>query len=1030
MDVALDGIHIMDLKGNILEANESFCNMLGYTRDEINHQPVADWYPRYSKDDLPAKLKNIAEKQIRFDTTYRRKDATQVNVETNSTSVTIDGKIYILTSSREISDPNLLEREQARTQLLESEERYRVLFTGMAEGVVLVDANGIVLTCNPSAERILGLGQKEMAGRTATDPRWGEICEDGSPYREEDIPALVALRTGLPQTGKIMGLQRPDEDTVWISINAQPLFKPDAARPYAAVITFTNITDRKRTKEVLKDTEAYLNAILNNAADPIFVKDSECRLMLVNDAFCTMFGLPRDEIIGKTLAENVPQSEREHFLAIDRQVLKEGKPNLCEESLTVSGMPTKTILTSKSRFVDAKGNYFLVGVIHDITERKNAEQTLRQNEAQFRNLVESFPSGVLLVDSDGEIELVNRKLLEQFGYTMSELIGQPVDMLVPGKQRQNHSMYREQYSRHAQPRQMGIGRDLFALRKDGSEFPVEIGLQPLDMPEGQATLATVIDISERKASAEALRISEQRLRLMTQNVKDYAIIMLDQYGQIATWNEGAQRLKGYREEEIIGQSLSLFYTREDIMAGKPDLMLKQAKDTGRSEDEGWRVRKNGSHFYANVILTSLRNEANELIGFAKITRDISERKRAEEIILNTNEILEQRIIERTSELEQAKKQAENASQAKSDFLSRMSHELRTPMNAILGFSQVLEAESLNSDQMEFVQEIHQAGVHLLELINDLLDISRIESGRLEINIGAVMLSEITSQATQIIQPLLQQMNLMLTNQCAQDIILLTDATRLKQILVNLLSNAAKYNRQDGSILIDCQSIGEERIRINITDTGWGISQEDINRIFVPFERLDNAEFSAQEGTGIGLALSQNIAHLMDAEIGVESTIGQGSTFWLELPRQATETELDISNGSQVENKLLGSARVLYVEDNPANLKLVETFLRKQHDLTLITATSGKHGLDLAQRYQPDVILLDIKLPDMDGLTVLKALQANPETRDIPVLAISADAMPLDVQRGLDAGFRHYLTKPIDASVLIDTLNLYLNSDKQ
>lgn len=1027
MDVALAGMHIMDLNGNILEANDSFCTLLGYSQPEIGDLQITDWNSQYTKDKWQEKFAGIVDKRTLFETTYRRKDGTLIPVEMSALGVIIDGNVLIFASSHQSTAPHPTANQQAEKQLIESEERYRALFTGMTEGVVLVDAEGVNLTCNPSAEHILGLAQADMAGRTATDPRWGEIYENGSPYREEDIPALVALRTGLPQTGKIMGLKRPDADTVWISINAQPLFKPGASRPYAAVITFVDITQRKRTEAALKETETYLNAVLNNAGDPIFVKDNECRLILVNNAFCTMFGLPRNEIIGNTLAENVPPNERKHFLSIDRQVLKDGKPNLCEESLTVEGMPSKTILTSKTRFADAKGNYFLIGVIHDITERKHAEKSLQQNEAQFRNLVESFPSGVLLVNNDGNIELVNRRLLEQFGYTIDELIGQSVDMLVQDKLRQAHSYYRKEYSRHAHPRQMGSGRDLFALRKNGSDFPVEIGLQPLDTPKGKATLATIIDISDRKASEEALRKSEERLRLMTQNVKDYSIIMLDQQGQIVTWNEGAQRLKGYYEEEIIGQPLSRFYTPEDIAANKPAALLELAKAEGRTEDEGWRVRKDGSRFYADVILTSIHDADNKFIGFAKITRDISEKKRAEELIHNTNVLLEQRIAERTSELALAKEQAEQASHAKSEFLSRMSHELRTPMNAILGFSQILEAESLNSEQKDFVHEIYHAGNHLLDLINDLLDISRIESGRMEINIEAVRLNKITSQAAQIIRPLLQHMNLTLIDHCAQDVMLLADATRLKQILVNLLSNAAKYNQHDGRILIDCKTLGAEKLRISITDTGSGISKDNIDRLFIPFERLDKSDDSTIEGTGIGLALSKSIAHLMDGDIGVESTLGQGSTFWIDLPCLNTKDEINITDESQIKDWRLGSVKILYIEDNAANLKLVETILRKQHDLTLITATNGEYGLELARRYQPDMILLDIKLPGLDGFAVLKALQEIVETRHIPVIALSADAMPLDVQRGLDAGFRQYLTKPINATELTETISLFLNA---
>jgi len=397
-------------------------------------------------------------------------------------------------------------------------------------------------------------------------------------------------------------------------------------------------------------------------------------------------------------------------------------------------------------------------------------------------------------------------------------------------------------------------------------------------------------------------------------------------------------------------------------------------------------------------------------------------------VLALNASLESRVDERTAqlavanqELSEAVAEAVRASQAKSEFLSRMSHELRTPMNAILGFSQVLEMEPLTAEQQSFVREIHKAGEHLLELIDDLLDLSRIESGRMAMAVEAVALHGTVEQAVQLVKPLLQQRELTLLDECPQDVMVLADATRLKQVLVNLLSNAAKYNSQGGSVRIDGRLLDDNRIRLSVTDKGAGIAAEQIGMLFKPFERL-GAELGAVEGTGIGLAISKRLVELMGGTIGVDSAPGQGSTFWIELPLAQSPQQAAAAVPAAAPGVARDTRKILYVEDNAANLKVVEAMLRRQPGLTLLTASNGVYGLELAQRYLPHVILLDIHLPGMDGYAVLKELQSRPETRDIPVIALSADAMRLDVERGLAAGFRYYLTKPVKLQELLDTIS--------
>jgi CheY-like chemotaxis protein len=294
-------------------------------------------------------------------------------------------------------------------------------------------------------------------------------------------------------------------------------------------------------------------------------------------------------------------------------------------------------------------------------------------------------------------------------------------------------------------------------------------------------------------------------------------------------------------------------------------------------------------------------------------------------------------------------------------------------------------------------------------------------------IGPVGLAAIVGSALQMTRGLLDQHRISVVNKCAEEVVVLADTTRLRQILVNLLSNAAKYNREGGSVRIDCQPREADLMRVSVTDTGPGIAPEHLPNLFKPFERL-GAETTAVEGAGIGLALSQKLAELMGTTLGVATSLGQGSTFWLDIPRAEAAT-VSAAAAEALASVGQSRTRVLYVEDNPANLKVVEAMFRHHPDLLLFSAVSGEAGLELARRYLPDVILLDIHLPGMDGYAVLQALQEDPDTRAIPVIALSADAMPIDVERGLAAGFREYLTKPIQLRELMLAVDKALKEAK-
>jgi signal transduction histidine kinase/ActR/RegA family two-component response regulator len=376
------------------------------------------------------------------------------------------------------------------------------------------------------------------------------------------------------------------------------------------------------------------------------------------------------------------------------------------------------------------------------------------------------------------------------------------------------------------------------------------------------------------------------------------------------------------------------------------------------------------------------------------------------------------VDERTKSLVEARIAAEKANRAKSEFLSRMSHELRTPLNAVLGFGQLLEMDGLTPDQAENVSQITKGGAHLLDLINEILDISQIESGHMSMSPEAVRVSDVVEAAVALLRPLAEERSVHLIggdHGCGHHIF--ADRQRVKQILLNLIGNGIKYNRQGGSVSVTCFQPERGKLRIQVTDTGPGIAPDQFHLLFAPFERL-GAEQTSVPGTGVGLALSRGLAEAMGGTLDVESTPGRGSTFWVEFPIVDSPLKILEEAGQRTQRVEDGPLTVLHIEDNLANVELVERVLAQRPEINLVAAMQGRMGVDLARRHHPVLVLLDLNLVDLPGIEVLQILRDDPATADIPVAIVSADAMPRQVQRLLSSGAVAYLTKPIDIHRLL------------
>ncbi len=495
------------------------------------------------------------------------------------------------------------------------------------------------------------------------------------------------------------------------------------------------------------------------------------------------------------------------------------------------------------------------------------------------------------------------------------------------------------------------------------------------------------------------------------------VFILERTGKIVVLNENVEKILGVKSDFFTESSLMhLDYIRDDespILYS--ELPVHITLEQGISFDHfvlGIKNDRNHDMKWISLNSTPLNiYEDNQQAALVTIS-DITERKRMENAIL------------------QAKEEAEKANLAKSDFLSKMSHELRTPLNGILGFAQLLEIDySLNEQQRDFVQEILSGGSHLLHLINDILDVSRIETGQLKVSIDEVNILTVINECINIVQPLATKKKISIHKQLdeSQNLFVLADPIRLKQVLINLLDNAIKYNREGGKVDIFCHMEGNEQV-IHIVDTGVGLSNDEYTKVFVPFYRIEGTK---EEGTGIGLSLVKQLVHLMGGNISVKSKKGKGSDFCFSLPlpnelqavmRWGEQIETPASKDGQVDHY-----RLLYIEDNEANVHLVTNIIKLEPSYTLLSASTGTEGLEMAANEKVDLILLDLNLPDIDGYQVFETLKSIDQTKDIPIIAVSANVMPQDIQHTLDKGFDHYLTKPINVKEFLTFVNETLNS---
>jgi PAS domain S-box-containing protein len=626
-------------------------------------------------------------------------------------------------------------------------------------------------------------------------------------------------------------------------------------------------------------------------------------------------------------------------------------------------------------------------------------------EDRFRLLVESVKDyALIMLDPEGYIVSWNAGAEHIKGYAPEEIIGSHFSQFYPPEDVAARKPERELVEAAAEGR---VEDEDWRVRKDGTRFWANVVITALRDPVTQELLGygkVTRDLTERKAAEERLRQSEEQFRLLVEGVEEYAIFMLDPHGIVTTWNVGAQQAKGYTAKEIIGQSFTRFYPPEEQASGKPQRLLEEARTTGHARDQGLRVRKDGTTFQADVLITAIHDEHGTLRGYTKLTRDITDQLR-------------------TREAEAARIAAEKSSKAKDEFLAVLSHELRTPLTPVLAAASYVMSNAGDLSREEILEEMDTIRRNVLleaQLIDDLLDLTRISRGKIELRFEAVDVHAAVQQAIEICREDVTAKGLVISTQlAAPDHWVWADPTRIRQVFWNLLTNAVKFTPEGGRIVVRTSAGPAGRILIEVLDTGLGIEPELRGRIFNAFEQGERTVTRQFGGLGLGLAITRTLVTLHHGSIAVQSEgRGKGAVFQIELPTVAHEAE-PAAPASPTPVTSASGLGILLVDDHADTRRVLARLLaRLGHRVE--TAGDVASAVALVRSVQFDVLISDIGLPDGSGIDVMcEAKRVQPRLRGI---ALSGFGMEEDTRRSAEAGFERHLNKPVDFAVLQEVLS--------
>jgi PAS domain S-box-containing protein len=986
-----DSAWLKDKESRFIAVNESLGKSCGLSPEELVGKTDADFFPkelaeRYMADDreviLSGKSKRVEEP---FEDIHGRR----IWIETIKSPMYNEQGEIIGTSgiARDIT-----ERRKAEDSLRESEEQFRQMFENHSAVMLLINPeNGKIIRANRAAETYYGYTSEEFGNI---------LIYHINSLSKEELEREIR-DAGTRQRSYFLFKHRMADGQIRdVEVHSSPIVFKGEALLFSII---HDITERKKVQDALKNSEQKYRILVENQQDLICQWLPDTTLTFVNESYCRFVGKKSEELIGRKWIDFISENNRSRYR---KPSADKPKSSLHEyEEVSASGEKRWLLWNNTPIMSDGKLSEFQ-SVGRDITERIEAEAALRESERKYRLLAENSRDVIWTTSIDSRISYVSPTIELLTGDTAEEMMKKSLDQLLTPESMNILQRLIENRELTKKPAEFEI------RRKDGTVIWTESAITKIRDQDGKVVsfMGVTRDISERRRIEHALRESEEKYRRLIENMSDI-VYVLDMSGGIVYVSPVVSAVAGFRPEEIIGRHMTEFVHPEDL----PVLYEQFHKAiTGQKADivEYRLYKKNREFFWART--SAIPNFNNGIIENVQgILTDITDLKQTEE------------------ELRKAKEAAEAANRFKSDFLSNMSHEIRTPMNAILGFTELLSSLIEDRQQKSYLEAIQSGGKSLLTLINDILDLSKIEAGKLDIRYEPVNPHDIFNDIRQIFEIRLFEKHLEFITDISPNIpeSLLMDEVRIRQILINLIGNAVKFT-ESGYVKISATCKMQRAtcdLMITVEDTGIGVPPESQGRIFEAFMQQEGQSAKKYGGTGLGLAITKRLVEMMNGSIVLESEPGRGSIFRIMLRDVAisrTVSQAAEPKPTDTGNFIFSPATILVADDVNMNRFLIKA-LFKNTDIRIIEAEDGRQAVSITEQYLPDVILMDISMPVMDGYEATKQIRCNPALKHIPVIALTARAMTQEKEKIMSAGFDGYLTKPVQRAELFDGLSRFI-----
>ncbi|MBW7850731.1 MAG: PAS domain S-box protein [Rhodospirillales bacterium] len=775
-----------------------------------------------------------------------------------------------------------------------------------------------------------------------------------------------------------------------------------ARAAYRAVMTTTATLAERSAMLEARNVRANVASLVDALPLPAALIDATGGYRHVNRRFEEWMEVASSELIGRPAAEvegRMGPAVREEELA----EVRAGRRAVREISAGLRSARSFVTVTLTPH-PDEPGSLLIVD---DASLQRRAEDQWRRAEATTSAILEAAVDGIVTIDVRGRVESFNKAAERIFGYSADEVIGRNVSLLMPEPYHSAHDLYLQNYLSTGHAKIIGIGREVQGRRKNGSTFPMDLAVGESRIGGRRIFAGIIRDITDRKRTEERLRNSEERLRLLVESVRDYAITSLDIEGRVTSWNTGAERMFGWSADEIVGQDFSCFFSPEAVSEGLPGRALAAVRETGRHEAEGWRLRKDGSRFWAHIVMTPLLDDAGALQGYVRVMRDMSEQRKVEADLMRAKE-----------EADRAREEAERANLAKSKFLAAASHDLRQPVQALFFFTSALAHKLRANPAKQVLDDLERSLDSLNILLDSLLDISKLDAGIVTPKETKFAVASLLERIEADFEPAAAQKNLEL-RVVQSSLAIRSDPALLSRIVQNLVANAIRYT-QRGKVLVGCRRRGGQ-LRIEVWDTGIGIPATQLKDVFQEFYQIGNQERDRTQGLGLGLAIVERLARLLGVHIDARSQLDRGSVFAVEVPLADKRVKQPAPAVARTAAEVASGRLIMIIDDELSVLRGLRLIL-EDWGFEVLAASSEDEAMELLNRYQrqPNAIVADYRLRDgrtgTDAIRHIRDLFHAP----IPSIIITGDTAP-ERMREAEASGLSILHKPVQPPQLCSLL---------